>query len=406
MRPIESRHRVVPRGSTWPRAGRRSVDRFSGSALLSPAKSSHRVDRATGCSDLIELKKLANRSAFVQSQPARFRRVCEESFRLGTRCISYAKNTDSTIRFYLEPELESVRYLNVFVSYTSVDEPWAISVVEELRLIGFQVEFFPCVAPTEELLTNERIESRLLEALNRADYLCMLFSDSSKDRPWVLFEVEHAARLIGRLVLVRNGTVTSVSDLSIPKFQSDEFAIGTVKHTVANYDESDAERSMKIARLIINDPDEGVSDGTYRPDVIRERNLKHESLMRRYARERIGALRAYASRNVVDVVPFFLSDVRDELDVQRGDSAAVVAWHARHYGRLNQALHLTDSQYEPWECEWETFPVPEQFETWTEEEFIEAIVIVNPQFSDNDKFWSTCNKTLMDAQFGVSRGRS
>lgn len=338
------------------------------------------------------------------SLPEHLRAVFEESFRLGTRLCTRARNTEQTLRLYLEPEYESIRDLTVFVSYTARDEGWARSVVRQLGVLGFNVEFFPCIAPEQGQMSERVIEQRLLAALERSDYICMLFSEASRARPWVLYEIEQAARLIGRVVLVRNETVENVSELNIPRFQTDSFSISCVKHTLIHYDSSAPDMALKLARMIINDHDEGVTDGSYRPRVIRERNLKRESLMRRYVREQIGADRRYASRHVTDILPFFLDDLARDVGLKRGDLRAALAWFAIRHGRLNQALHAEPGSINEWEYRWETFPVPKRFASWTDHRSIEGIVVINPRFSGEDKFWSTGDAATAKAQFGSSSG--
>lgn len=351
-----------------------------------------------------ELNRQFQIQEISETIPDRFKKVFEESCRLGTYVVTKAKNSENTLRFYLEPERESIKGLTVFISYATPEEEWASTVAEQLQYIGFTVDYIPSSSPVQGVLSKQKIEERLLESLNRADYLCMLFSTVSKDRPWVLFEVEEAARQIGRVILLRNDSVSSIIELNIPGFQSDDFSISCVKHTVVYYDAEDPARFIKLARQIINDPDEGVTDGTNRPFVIRERNLKRESVMRRYVRQQVGLIRKYSTRNVIDVIPFFLADLQKDIEVNRGEFLNILNWFARNHGRLNQLLHSQSHLADKWEYEWETFPTPERAHRWTDAESIEAIVIIDPNLTKERKQWSSGDESISNSQFGISKG--
>ena len=338
--------------------------------------------------------------ALRDSVPEPLRGVLEEAWYLGARTFTLAKNSADTLRILLEPEYESIRGLNVFVSYTTADEPWATGVVNGLKKTGFEVEFFPGSGLPQRQMTDETIRAQLTEALSRSDYICMLFSVASKDRPWVLFEIEEAARRIGRVVLVHNDSVAGMSELALPDFRNDSFSINCVKHSLLRYDETDSKMSWKLAQLLINDHDECITNGLYRPYVTRERNLKRESVMRRYVRARVGALDRYAQRNVVDILPIMMEDLAP-MGIKRGQLLEALGWVAMTQGRLNQALHFVDSPEDPWEYEWETFPIPSEFRDWTESNSIEALVIINPNLSTAHSEW---NSVEGGPRFGVSKG--
>ena len=351
-----------------------------------------------------ELSKLSVFQEALDSVPDQFKEVFKESWRLGSRVFTTAKNTSETLRIYLEPEFDSIRNLTIFISYTTAEEDWASIVARQLSDFGFNIEFFPSIANSRNELNQRNIEDRLLSALNRSDYLCMLFSNISKIRPWVLFELEHAARLIGRVILLRNESVSSITELTIPAFQTKDFSVNCIKHALLPYNTSDFSMAEKLARIIINDPDEGVTDGSYRPYVIRERNLKRESIMRRYVRKQVGALNKYSSRNVIDIIPFFLTDIKKEIEVNRQEYLKVLVWFAHKHGRLNQLLHAINNSESKWEYSWETFLVPKTFSTWTESKSIEAIVVIDPLLTKQRKLWSSGDNIIGEAQFGTSRG--
>lgn len=257
--------------------------------------------------------------------------VLRESLQLGTRAVTVSADGTPALRILLEPEPNAISGLRVFLAHASQDLAWADRIHDLLRGIGFEVSYLR--AGTDgapgQVLTEAEISRRLEEAIEEADYLCMLFTENSKERDWVRFEFRLAARLMGRVLLLHDSTVHGIDDFRVPRFE--RAALLTVKHQVLAFDETEPDMAQWIGRFLLNDPDEGVTDGRARPLAIRERNLKKENYLRRWIRVRLDEIPEYRERHVVDILPFLWS----EIGVREGDVRGAFQYFVAKHGRLN-----------------------------------------------------------------------
>jgi len=263
--------------------------------------------------------------------------VLRESIELGAR--SYTTNLQGlpTLRIHLEPERASITSLRVFLAHASTDREWADEVHDLLLGLGFQVTYLrdgsglPLSSPAE-------ISAKLVAAISDGDYLCILLSPKSAGRDWVRFELQYASRVIGR-VTVLTSPGYDFTNFSWPKFA--DKAMLTTKYGQLEYDRNDPMMAVRLGRALINHPDEGVTDGSYRPLTIRERDLHTENRCRQLVRRKLNEMERYTSRHVVDVVPFAWE--RCQVDV--GDVVGVIEWLCRNYGRLNMAIQVSRAEW-------------------------------------------------------------
>lgn len=257
--------------------------------------------------------------------------VFRESVQLGARAVTVSADGTPTLRILLEPEPELIAGLRVFLAHATKDREWADRIHDLLQGIGFKVSYLRIGLDSvpSQTLSEAEISRRLEDAIDEADYLCMLFTENSKDRDWVRFEFRIAARLIGRVLLLHDSTVCGIEDFRVPQFE--RAALLTVKHQVLTFDETKPDMAQWIARFLINDPDEGVTDGRARPLTIRERNLKKENFLRRWIRVRLDEIPKYRERHVVDILPFLWSEV----GVREGNVRGVFQYFVAKHGRLN-----------------------------------------------------------------------
>ena len=203
--------------------------------------------------------------------------VKENSLR-GAKSITKNKQGFPSVRIHLEPEFVYINGLRVFLAHATKDRSWADEVFVILEKMGFKVTYLPVDEKSKGSSSTENSQPgvvRLIEeSVENSDYLCMLFSKNSASREWVRYEFQLAARLIGRIVMLKDSSVETIADFEIPRFE--RMAQLTVKTQILDYRGDDPDIGKKIARVIINDPDEGDTDGSYRPLVIWERNLKIE----------------------------------------------------------------------------------------------------------------------------------
>ena len=161
-----------------------------------------------------------------------------------------------------------------------------------------------------------------------------MLSSRSANRDWVRFELAYASQLIGRAVILLEKGVDDTGFMKWPSFSNR--AMLTARYTVLEYDDQDPEFGLRLARALINDPDEGVTDGSYRPFVIRERSLRRENRLRQFFRGFLENVPEYAHRHVVDVLPFTWEDC----GVVIGDVKGVFQWFVRSYGRYNMQVQI------------------------------------------------------------------
>ena len=183
--------------------------------------------------------------------------VIDESLKLGARSLTYSRQGPQTLRIHLEPERDHIKNLTVFLAHTTADKDWADTICRDLRDLGFRVIYLPAdeTVNSQHMKTEEEIQILLSNSIDKADYLCMLFSKNSAAREWVRFEYKLAARLIGRVVMVKDSSVETIDDFQIPRFERQ--ALLTVKYQIVEYSEKDKDFALKLGRVIINDPDGG-----------------------------------------------------------------------------------------------------------------------------------------------------
>ncbi len=269
----------------------------------------------------------------------RMQNAIEESVKLGARRILFStEEFGKTVRIMLEPEKEHIAELKIFISHATPDLNWALKIKEILSEIGFQVILVEPATPSD-VKNNAEISNFLASLIEESDYLCLLFSKNSVPRDWVRFEFNLAALKIGRVILIKDQTVGTIDDFKMRQSIYDEInpyplSKIIVKHTIVDFQSDHQETGLEIARQIINDPEEGVTDGTYRPFVIRERNLKKENKLKRIVREAIYQNPLYKYKNIVDILPFFW----DEIGVNKGDFEKAFDWFVEKYGRYNMRI--------------------------------------------------------------------
>ena len=113
-------------------------------------------------------------------------------------------------------------------------------------------------------------------------------------------------------------------------------AMLTARYTLLSWDVKDPELPLRLGRALINDPEEGVTDGSYRPQVIRERNLRRENRLRQHFRLFLDDVEQYAHRHVIDVLPFSW----EMCGASPGDARTVFQWLVHTYGRLNMMVQV------------------------------------------------------------------
>jgi len=300
--------------------------------------------------------------------PDSLRTVIREAMERGARSFTYAPGSP-TVRIHLEPEREYISHLNVFLAHASADKAWADVVAQKISDIGFQVTYLPA-GRVDLGDSKDEIAGRLVEEVGRADCLCLLFSKNSAAREWVGLEFAAAARAIGRVVMLRHPSVSTISDFDMPRFA--DRALLTVKYQIFDYDDSD-ETMMKVARMLINHPDEGVTNGAFRPLSIRERDLRRESVHRRHARLFLDNIPEYEERHVVDVLPFDWLD----LGLNVGDIPGAFNWFVRNHGRLNLAVLAARKKIR---VSLVVVPTNDELRLWTEAPAIFALVIWKPEW--------------------------
>jgi len=286
--------------------------------------------------------------------------VVAESRRLGARSYTISLENDGTARIHLEPEKKWLSKLRVFISYTTADQLWADEVRGHLKRLGFRITYFRSTERPSRTLTDREIQLRLSRALDQADYVCALLSEASAGRPWVRFEFKIASKLAGRIVLLTKGDPPA---FSFPQF-SDRL---TVKWTRLPYI-NDGEMPLRLGRALLNDPDEGVTDGRYRPLVVRERNLRRENHFRRLVRLRIERNEAFASKNILAVLPFSMK----ELGGRSPNIREIAEWFVTRHGRLNLRYQLMESAVKA-----EVFQIPARDDPkrWSREPTINALIV-------------------------------
>jgi TIR domain-containing protein len=271
----------------------------------------------------------------------RLQSVIQESVSLGARSILFSlQEGGRTARIHLEPERDFISELRVFVSYSQPDLEWARHVRSLLRKTGFQVSF---IEPPQsaDRISDAGIAEWLTTMIEEADYLCLIFSERSVPRDWVRFEFNLAASRIGRVVLVKDRSVSAITDFGMRTSMYDAWnreqrnAV-IVRHTIVDFVPEDPEMQLKLARQIINEPEEGVTDGSYRPLVLGERNLKRECRLKRFARAYVQRCPEFAGTYVMDVLPFFWSDI----EVEIGHYDAAFDWFVEKHGRLNMKYQV------------------------------------------------------------------
>lgn len=268
----------------------------------------------------------------MKDLPPKLRQVVHDAMEHGARSFTLAPGSP-TVRIHLEPEREHVSHLRVFLAHATLDRDWAARVADEFARIGFQPTYLP-VGGVDLGSSQHQITDSLVARVTEADYLCLLFSQSSASRYWIQLEFAVAARLIGRVLMLRDSSVSTAREFSTPQFAFR--ALLTTKYQLLDYAE-DPTSMLKAARILINHPDEGVTNGDFRPLSIRERNLKVESLRRKRMRLFLDEVPEYSERHVVDVLPFRW----DELEINDGDISKVFNWFVRKHGRLNMAVQVS-----------------------------------------------------------------
>ena len=296
--------------------------------------------------------------------------VLRESIVLGAR--SYTTNLQGlpTIRIHLEPERASIASLRVFLAHAFADREWADEVNELLTGLGFNVTYLRGGGALPASSTNE-ISTKLVAAIGEGDYLCLLLSPKSASRDWVRFELQYASRIIGRVTILTSPDY-DFNEFAWPKFA--DKAMLTAKYGQLAYDRDDPNMALRLGRALINHPDEGVTDGTYRPLTIRERDLHAENQCTQRIRRQLNEMDEYTSRHVVDVVPFSW----ERCQAAVGDVPGVIEWLCRNHGRLNMAVQVARANWrvslihvphvaalvlwkDEWNPEWDQVPN----RTWT-----------------------------------------
>jgi len=300
------------------------------------------------------------------SMPDSLRDVIREAIERGARSFTLSPGSP-TVRIQLEPEREYISELRVFLAHATADKEWADRVAQKLSDIGFQVTYLPA-GRTDLGDSEDAIAARLVEEVNHAHCLCLLFSKNSAAREWVALEFTTAARAIGRVLMLRHPSVATIDDFQKPRFAHK--ALLTVKYQILDYEDSD-ESMTKAARMLINHPDEGVTDGSFRPLSIRERNLARESVYRRHARLFLDNIVEYQERHVVDVLPFDWQ----ELGLSVGDVPGAFNWFVRNHGRLNLAVQVARRRMN---VSLVTVPTNAELRMWTEAPLVFALVIWKP----------------------------
>jgi hypothetical protein len=289
--------------------------------------------------------------------------VIREAMQRGARSFTFAPGSP-TVRIHLEPEREYISQIRVFLAHATADKEWADDVAQNLSDIGFQVTYLP--AGRVDLGDSEdAIASRLVDEVNQAHCLCLLFSRNSAAREWVALEFATAARAIGRVLMLRHPSVATIEDFEKPRFA--DKALLTVNYQILDYEDGD-ESMMKAARILINHPDEGVTDGSFRPLSVRERDLAKESVYRRHARLFLDNIVEYQERHVVDVLPF---DWR-EFGLKVGDVPGAFNWFVRNHGRLNLAVQVARQRMK---VSLVMVPTNAELRLWTDAPLVFALVI-------------------------------
>jgi hypothetical protein len=270
--------------------------------------------------------------------PSHLRAVTLEAFEHGTRSFTLTPDL-RTIRFHLEPERAFISNLTVFVAHATLDRVWADTVASRLAECGFQITYLPVGG--KSIGSNPAdTAAALVREVTDADLMCLLLSENSAQREWIALEYAAAARAIGRVMFLRHPSIQAIHQFAKPSFVNK--ALLTTKYQLLEW-RDDAASTTKLARLLINHPDEGVTNGTFRPLSVRERDLRRESVWLRYARLYLDEIPEYLTRHVVDVVPF--SWVGCGVDV--GAFPKAFEWLVCNHGRLNMAIQVQRQRWRP-----------------------------------------------------------
>jgi hypothetical protein len=264
--------------------------------------------------------------------------VLEESIKLGTRSFTTNFQGYATLRLHLEPEREHISRLRVFLAHATVDREWADAVHDMLIGMGFYVTYLRAGDALSSSLSPKLPEpelKRLLgEQIRQADYLCILLSKQSATRDWVQFELAYASHLIGRAVVLLADGLEDSAFMNWPSFA--HRAMLTARYTVLSWDPTEDDLALRFGRALINDPEEGVTDGSYRPLVVSERDLRRENRLRQHFRMFLDNVPEYAGRHVIDVLPFSW----EACEARAGDVRTVFNWFVQKFGRLNMMVQV------------------------------------------------------------------
>ncbi len=249
--------------------------------------------------------------------------VIAEAMRKGARAINIGEA--GKIRIFLEPEKEFVSNLKIFISHSSLDKAWAYQVEEELGEVGFQVIVLPMGGEDDDAI----VEQKLTNYVEEADYLCMLVTENSLERHWVQYEYKEAIKYMGRVFFLRHESCMR-NPLEPTWSPEDSLTPIHFKHSSMTYPKQAKDRCMLIARELINEPDEGWSDGRACPLSIRERDLRKENRAKHYARRKIALMPKFTDREIPEVIPFFW----DQIDCEEGDGGSAINWLVLKQGRI------------------------------------------------------------------------
>jgi len=269
--------------------------------------------------------------------------ITRQSMLLGTRGISSFVNAygKPATRFQLEPERPYISQLTVFLCHATVDTAFADLVYSTLTDIGFKVKYLRAddsIKPGEPArMSDAQVSQKLESEIEDADYFCMLITERSVKRDWVKYEFRVAAARIGRTILLSNGLK---GDFNAGWEQDNVKSPVYVDWTIVEYNEADPNAGLNLAREIINDPNQGMSDGRDRPLVIRERNLPLENRLKRYLRLVLENLPEYQERRVEDILPFFWENI----GVPDGDYRGAFNWFMLKFGMLGREQQVKKNE--------------------------------------------------------------
>lgn len=205
------------------------------------------------------------------------------------------------------PVLESLQRVDdfvVFVSYRAVQLDEAKSLRQALETLRFRVtlidqdDYFP-VGSEDELVVALRGLS------NEANAVCVVLSREALESRWVRVEISEAARVLGRVLFVHDGSLRMPdSGYRFEDPAPSGVAVGLViKHTTLGMARWDAEALDQLGAEIVTDPEEGWFDSEI-PASWLARDVRAESEMVKYARRCLMADPRVAGWTIRDVMAF------------------------------------------------------------------------------------------------------